>query len=186
MKHITGKPIKFIGVGEKITDLETFHPDRMASRILGMGDVLSLIEKAEAVVDEEKQRALEKKFTQANFNLQDLLDQIRVLNQMGPLEQIMGMIPGMSQMKNQLGTADSNQKRLSRFEAIVLSMTPRERNQPVIINGSRKRRIASGSGTSVQDVNQLLKQFKDMQKMMRQFSPLRGRKPKLPKLFLKQ
>ena len=105
---------------------------------------------------------------------------------MGTLEQIMGMIPGMSQMKNQLGTAGSNQKRLSRFEAIVLSMTPRERNQPVIINGSRKRRIASGSGTSVQDVNQLLKQFKDMQKMMRQFSPLSGRKPKLPKLFLKQ
>tara|TARA_Y100000590_G_scaffold468086_1_gene649338 strand:+ start:25673 stop:27031 length:1359 start_codon:yes stop_codon:yes gene_type:complete len=187
---VSGIPIKFVGTGEKPEFLETFHPDRMASRILGMGDVLSLIEKAEAVVDEEKQRALEKKFTQANFNLQDLLDQIRVLNQMGPLEQIMGMIPGMSQMKNQLGTADSNQKRLSRFEAIVLSMTPRERNQPVIINGSRKRRIASGSGTSVQDVNQLLKQFKDMQKMMRQFSPnysaLRGRKPKLPKLFLKQ
>lgn len=183
---VSGIPIKFVGTGEKPEFLETFHPDRMASRILGMGDVLSLIEKAEAVVDEEKQRALEKKFTQANFNLQDLLDQIRVLNQMGPLEQIMGMIPGMSQMKNQLGTADSNQKRLSRFEAIVLSMTPRERNQPVIINGSRKRRIASGSGTSVQDVNQLLKQFKDMQKMMRQFSPLSGRKPKLPKLFLKQ
>ena len=183
---VSGIPIKFVGTGEKPEFLETFHPDRMASRILGMGDVLSLIEKAEAVVDEEKQRALEKKFTQANFNLQDLLDQIRVLNQMGPLEQIMGMIPGMSQMKNQLGTAGSNQKRLSRFEAIVLSMTPRERNQPVIINGSRKRRIASGSGTSVQDVNQLLKQFKDMQKMMRQFSPLSGRKPKLPKLFLKQ
>ena len=183
---VSGIPIKFVGTGEKPEFLETFHPDRMASRILGMGDVLSLIEKAEAVVDEEKQRALEKKFTQANFNLQDLLDQIRVLNQMGPLEQIMGMIPGMSQMKNQLGSADSNQKRLSRFEAIVLSMTPRERNQPVIINGSRKRRIASGSGTSVQDVNQLLKQFKDMQKMMRQFSPLSGRKPKLPKLFLKQ
>jgi signal recognition particle subunit SRP54 len=183
---VSGIPIKFIGTGEKPDSLETFHPDRMASRILGMGDMLSLIEKAEVAVDKEKQKAIEKKFAQANFDLQDLLDQIRVLHQMGPLEQIMGMVPGMSQMKNQLGNAETNQKRLSKFEAIVLSMTSRERTQPVILNGSRKRRIAIGSGTTVQDINQLLKQFKDMQKLMRQFSPLRKNKQRMQKLFLRQ
>jgi signal recognition particle subunit SRP54 len=183
---VSGIPIKFIGTGEKPDSLETFHPDRMASRILGMGDMLSLIEKAEVAVDKEKQKAIEKKFAQANFDLQDLLDQIRVLHQMGPLEQIMGMVPGMSQMKNQLGNAETNQRRLSKFEAIVLSMTSRERTQPVILNGSRKRRIAIGSGTTVQDINQLLKQFKDMQKLMRQFSPLRKNKQRMQKLFLRQ
>lgn len=167
IKSVTGVPIKFVGVGEKSDALEPFYPDRMASRILGMGDMLSLIEKAETAMDKGKAAELQKKMETANFDLEDFLEQLQQMKKMGPLNQIMDMIPGLSSISHKLpaGVDDSQVKRI---EAIVLSMTPEERRNPQIIDGSRKRRIARGSGRTPQDVNQLLNQFRMTQKMMKQ------------------
>jgi signal recognition particle subunit SRP54 len=173
MTYVTGRPIKFAGVGEKLADLETFHPDRMASRILGMGDVLSLIEKAEQVFDEEEARRMEAKLRRADFTLEDFLTQLQSLKKMGPLSQIVGMLPGMSKLP--LGEADMDAQ-LPRVEAMIRSMTFEERNNPAIINGSRRRRIAAGSGTSVQDVNKLTKQFEEVRKLVRTMSGGKGGK----------
>ena len=168
IRHVTGKPIKFIGTGEKLDTLEPFHPERMASRILGMGDVLSLIEKAEQNYDQKEAEKLEKKMRDKTFNLQDFLDQSKQVRSMGSIQQLVGMIPGVNQKELENATFDERQ--LDRMEAIILSMTPGERENPDTINASRKRRIAAGSGMKVEDVNRLLKQFEQMQKMMKQFS----------------
>ncbi len=168
VRYITGKPIKFIGTGEKLDLIEPFHPDRIASRILGMGDVLSLIEKAQATYDEKNAKELEKKMREQTFTLTDYLDQLHQLKKMGNLEQLMGMIPGMK--AGALKDAKIDEKMMAHTEAIILSMTPKERNNPDIINGSRRKRIANGSGTSVEEVNKLLKQFDQMKKMMKQFT----------------
>lgn len=173
VKAVTGKPIKFASVGEKLNELEQFHPDRMASRILGMGDVLSLIEKAEENFEEEAKK-LEKKIREATFTLEDFLAQMQQIKKMGPISQVIGMLPGVgSQLKN----IPIDDKQIARVEAIVLSMTKKERNNPDIINASRKKRIAAGCGMQVQDVNRLLKQFEDMKKMMKQFSKGKMRMP---------
>ncbi len=174
VKYITGKPIKFVGTGEKMDALELFHPDRIASRILGMGDILSLIEKAEAAYDEKNAIALEKKIREQTFSLEDFLDQMRQLKKMGNLEQLIGMMPGVN--AGALKNAQIDESQMSRIEAIILSMTPTERLKPEVINGSRRKRIAAGSGTSVEDVNRLLKQFDQMKKMMKQFSGMGKRK----------
>lgn len=166
VKAVTGKPIKFIGVGEKLDQIEPFHPGRMASRILGMGDVLSLIEKAEQAIDQKKAAELEERLRQNKFTLTDFYEQLSQIKNMGSLQDIMGMLPGMGGMKD----LQVDEKALTRVEAIILSMTPQERENPNILGSSRKRRIAAGSGTKVEDVNRLLKQFGDMQKMMKQFS----------------
>ena len=166
IKAVTGKPIKFIGVGEKLTDLEPFYPDRMASRILGMGDVLSLIEKAQEAVTEEQAKKMEKKLRDASFTLEDYLEQFESLKKMGGIASVMGMMPGMNKFK--IKESDFDEKKVERIKAIILSMTPREREKPEIINSSRKKRIAAGSGTSVQDINQLLKQFDQTKLMMKQ------------------
>ena len=158
IKAVTGKPIKFATMSEKMDGLEVFHPDRMASRILGMGDVLSLIEKAEASFDEQKARELTEKMRQTHFTLEDFKDQLNQIKQMGPLDQLLGMLLGMGRM-NQLKNLDVDESHLKRIEAIIDSMTVEERRNPDIIGGSRRRRIAQGSGTRVQDVNRLLKQF---------------------------
>jgi signal recognition particle subunit SRP54 len=181
IKSVTGKPIKYVGMGEKLDALEAFYPDRMASRILGMGDVLSLIEKAETSIDEQKARELEKKFMQNEFTLNDFLEQMQQVRKMGPLDQIMGMIPGLSGT-NQLKNIQIDDKQLDHVEAIINSMTPEERLNPEIIKSSRRRRIASGSGRNIQEINRLLKQFKQTKKMMKQFSEMsRGKKrSKLP------
>ena len=164
---VTGVPVKFMGVGEKTDALEPFYPDRLASRILGMGDMLTLIEKAQEVVDIQQAEEMERKLRKATFDLQDFLDQLRAVQKMGPLGQVLEMVPGM---KGRLKAEDVDEGHLSSVEAIVLSMTPRERRDPNVLNASRRRRIALGSGTSVQEVNQLLNQFRQMQKMMKQFS----------------
>jgi signal recognition particle subunit SRP54 len=165
IKAVVGKPIQFVGAGEKLEALEPFHPDRMASRILGMGDVLTLIEKAEQTIDADEAAALEQKIRQASFTLEDFQSQLRQLKQMGPLENLLGMLPGMRGAK--LPPVD--ERGLQRVEAIINSMTPEERRHPTLINGSRRRRIAHGSGTSVEDVNRLLKQFVQTQKLMKTF-----------------
>ncbi|NTW59232.1 MAG: signal recognition particle protein [Nitrospirae bacterium] len=165
VKAVTGRPIKFTGMGEKLDALEPFFPDRMASRILGMGDVMSLIEKAQETVNAEEAAKLAKKLKQSSFDLEDFRGQLKQVKKMGGLGSIMGMIPGMSKMK--LPDADVNDKELVKVDAIISSMTPRERANHTIINGSRRARIAKGSGTQVQDVNRLLKQFAEMQKMMK-------------------
>ena len=173
--RVTGVPIKFVGMGERSDALEPFHPDRMASRILAMGDVLTLIEKAQENVDEDQAKEMERKFRQATFDLDDFLTQIQSVKKMGSLSQIMEMIPGMGQMSKRMPTEiDDNQ--IMKVEAIIRSMTPYERHHPELIKGSRRRRIATGSGTSAQDINQLLNQFRQTQKMMRQFS--KGRNPR--------
>jgi len=164
---VTGVPIKFMGVGEKSDALEPFYPDRLASRILGMGDVLTLIEKAQDVIDVETAQEMERKLRKATFDLQDFLDQLRAVQKMGPLGQVLEMIPGM---KARMGDQELDEGHIKGVEAIVLSMTPRERREPDVLNASRRRRIATGSGTSVQEVNQLLNQFRQMQKMMKQFA----------------
>ena len=164
---VTGVPIKFMGVGEKSDALEPFYPDRLASRILGMGDVLTLIEKAQGVIDVETAQEMERKLRKATFDLQDFLDQLRAVQKMGPLGQVLEMIPGM---KARMGDQELDEGHIKGVEAIVLSMTPRERREPDVLNASRRRRIATGSGTSVQEVNQLLNQFRQMQKMMKQFA----------------
>ena len=168
VKYITGKPIKFIGTGEKLDAIELFHPDRMASRILGMGDILSLIEKAESAFDEKNARELEKKMREQTFSLEDFLEQMRQLKKMGNLDQILAMMPGAN--AGALKNAQIDEKQMDRIEAMILSMTPAERLKPEIINGSRRKRIAQGSGTQVEDLNRLLKQFEQMKKMMKQFS----------------
>ena len=165
VKYITGKPIKFIGVGEKLDAIEPFYPDRMASRILGMGDVLSLIEKAEQAFDEKKAAELEAKIRSQTFTLDDYLDQFAQIKNMGSLEQLMGMMPGMK--AGALKDAKIDEKALGRTEAIIKSMTRIEREKPEILNASRKKRIAAGSGTTVEEVNKLLKQFEGTRKMMK-------------------
>ena len=169
IKEITGKPIKFIGVGEKLSELEPFHPDRLASSILGMGDVLTLIEKAQGVVDEKKAAELEKKLRKSQFTLEDFRDQMRQIRKMGSLSDIMKMIPGMGKLKH-MKNMDMDEKELVRIEAIINSMTPLERRRHGIINGSRRRRIAKGSGTRVQDVNRLLKDYTQLLKMLKKLN----------------
>lgn len=169
VRAVTGKPIKFATLGEKLDALEVFHPDRMASRILGMGDVLSLIEKAQTAYDEKKAIELSKKMRTAQFTLEDFLEQLQQVRNMGPLDQLLGMIPGMSQVKG-LKDMQPDEKQMKQIEAVIFSMTPEERRHPEIIDGSRRRRIAAGSGTTVQTVNRLLKQFDQTRKMMKQFT----------------
>ena len=167
VKAVTGKPIKFIGTGEKLGDLDAFHPDRMASRILGMGDVLSLIEKAETSLDEKKAMELEAKLRKNKFDLNDLLNQLREMKKMGNLKEMLAMLPGVGK---QLNDVEIDERQFDRTQAIILSMTPAEREKPDLINPSRKRRIAAGCGMQVEDVNRLLKQYRDMQRMFKQFS----------------
>ncbi|MGM0414925.1 MAG: signal recognition particle protein [Bacillota bacterium] len=175
IREVTGKPIKFAGMGEKLDQLEPFHPDRMSSRILGMGDVLSLIEKAEKSIDKEKAKDLERKLREDSFTFEDFLEQLDQVRNMGPISDLMGMIPGAGSAK-QLKNMQLDDSELDRIEAIISSMTPEERQEPKVINGSRRRRIASGSGTSIQEVNRLLKQFKQTKKMMKQLSGKGGKK----------
>ncbi|MGB9791670.1 MAG: signal recognition particle protein [Thermacetogeniaceae bacterium] len=171
VKAVTGCPIKFVGTGEKLDALEQFYPDRMASRILGMGDVLSLIEKAQSAFDQQKAKELEKKLRRQEFTLEDFVEQLKQVRAMGPLEQILSMIPGLGGAKQLKKLQEElDEKELVRIEAIINSMTPEERRNPAIINGSRRRRIARGSGTSVQDVNRLLKQFEQTRKLMKQLT----------------
>ena len=165
--QVTGKPIKFAGTGEKIDDLEPFHPDRMASRILGMGDVLTLIEKAQDAVDEKEAAKLAQKMKENSFDMNDLLDNLRQISKMGSIKQLLGMIPGIG---SKVEGMDIDEKQFTRVEGMVTSMTPAEREKPSIINPSRKRRIAAGSGSKVEDVNRLLKQFEQMKTMMKQFN----------------
>jgi signal recognition particle subunit SRP54 len=172
IKSVTQKPIKFIGVGEKLDALEAFHPDRMASRILGMGDVFTLIEKAEAAFDEKKAKELEKKIRKDTFTLEDFRDQLQQVRKMGSLESIMSMIPGLPKKMKGMGGLDFDERELVRVEAIINSMTSRERANFMIINGSRRLRIARGSGTSVQEVNQLLKRYAQARKMMKRFAQM--------------
>jgi signal recognition particle subunit SRP54 len=179
IRWVTGVPIKFIGIGEKVDAFEAFHPDRLASRILGMGDVLTLIEKAEASFDEKQVQELKKKVQTATLDLDDFLDQLKAVRKMGPIGQILDMIPGFGKVAGRL-TEGGEEKQLKKVEAIVLSMTPEERRNPSIIGGSRRRRIAKGSGTTPQDVNQLLNQFSQIQKLMKM-----GAKGKLPPNMLK-
>ncbi len=184
VKAVTGVPIKFIGLGEKLEPLEPFHPDRMASRILGMGDVLSLVEKAQATFDMEEAKKMEKKLRKDEFTLDDFLAQMQQVKKLGSLENILGLIPGMGGLKKQLAgqDIDLDGKEMRQIEAIIKSMTPRERANITIINGSRRKRIAMGSGTRVQDVNKLLKQFGEMKKMMKKMKKMQKGKKGLPNL----
>ena len=178
IKAVTGVPIKFVGLGEKLEPLEPFHPDRMASRILGMGDVLSLVEKAQQTFDAEEAQKMAKKLRKDEFTLDDFLSQMQQVKKLGSLENILGMIPGMGGLKKQLEgqDIDLNGKEMRQIEAIIHSMTPKERADISIINGSRRKRIAQGSGTRVQDVNKLLKQFGEMKKMMKKMKKMKGKK----------
>ena len=179
---VTGVPIKYMGVGERSDGLEVFHPDRLASRILAMGDVLTLIERAQEAVDEQKAKEMERKFRQASFDLNDFLDQLQSVKKMGSMDQILEMIPGMGNNARKMMAGDLDETKLKRIEAIIHSMTPDERQRPEIINGSRRRRISRGSGTTPQDINQLLNQFKQTQKLVRQMT--RSRNPaNLMKMF---
>jgi signal recognition particle subunit SRP54 len=175
VKAITGRPVKFASVGEKVDQLEVFHPDRMASRILGMGDVLTLIEKAEQAVERDEQEAMEQRLLQGQFTFDDFLASTQMLKKMGPLKGVMKMIPGMGR---QLDGLDVDDRQMARIEAIVLSMTPRERRTPHLINGPRRRRIAAGSGTTIEDVNRLLQARKQMEKVMKSMG--KGKMPTLP------
>ncbi len=179
IRHVTGRPIKFMGVGEKIDMLEPFHPDRVASRILGMGDVLSFIEKAQEAVSLKEAEDLQKKLLEESFTLEDLKEQLKKIRSMGPIENLLSMIPGMGK---QLKNVRIDEKEFVRIEAIINSMTPEERRYPKIINGSRKKRIARGSGTSVSDVNRLLKQYKEMKRMMKMLKGKKG-KFRLPRFM---
>jgi len=188
IRSVTEKPIKFVGMGEKLDALEAFHPERMASRILGMGDMMSLIEKAQSNVDEEKAKELEEKFRTQSFTFDDFVEQLNQVKKMGPLEDIIKMLPGAGKIKG-LENAKVDEKQMGRVEAIIYAMTPQEKTNPEVINSSRKKRIAKGSGTTIQDVNRLLKQFEDMKKMMKQMSSMqqKGKKkmrmPGLDSLF---
>ena len=179
VRAVTGKPIKFVGTGEKLDQLEPFHPDRMASRILGMGDVLTLIEKAEAAQDAKKAAEMEKKLRQGRFTLTDFYDQMAQLKSMGSMQDIMGMMPGVD--RRALKNAKFDERSMAKIEAIILSMTPEERENPSVLGSSRKRRIAAGSGARVEDINRLLKQFDMMRQMMKQMSS--GKMPKFMKGF---
>lgn len=183
VRAVTGKPIKYAGISEKLDGLEPFHPDRMASRILGMGDVLSLIEKAEASMDEDKAKEMAERLKKAEFTLEDFMDQLEQVKKMGPLDQLLGMMPGMGNLK-QLQGMEVDESHLQKIEAIISSMTREERQRPQIIGGSRRKRIARGSGTRVQDVNRLLKQFDQTKQMMKQFAGAekksKGKRPKRP------
>jgi signal recognition particle subunit SRP54 len=178
VRHVTGRPIAFVGTGEKTDALEPFHPDRVASRILGMGDVLSLVEKAQEAVDQRKAEELVRKLREDAFTLEDFRDQLRQVRQMGPLDQLLGMLPFGKWLKGAPPALDAEAADLKRFDAIIGSMTPGERRHPETINGSRRQRIARGSGTSVQDVNRLLKQYAQLRRMMKQLKGLEGRMPK--------
>jgi signal recognition particle subunit SRP54 len=175
VKEVVGRPILFAGTGEKLEDFEPFHPDRMAGRILGMGDVLTLVEKAEETYDREEAARAEEKLRKGEFTLQDFLDQMRQVRKMGPLQSLVGMLPGMPK---ELRQAEIDDREIARVEAIICSMTPAERRDPSVINGSRRLRISRGSGTTTGDVNALLKQFKTVQQLMRQVA--RGKRPRLP------
>ncbi len=184
IRAVTGKPIKFAGMGEKLDQLEPFHPDRMASRILGMGDVLSLIEKAETQVDEKKAKEMEEKIKSMSFTFEDFLEQMDQVKNMGPLDELINMMPGANKMKG-MKNLQVDDKQLAHVEAIIQSMTKEERVEPSVINASRKKRIAKGSGTSVSQVNRLLKQFEEMKKMMKQMtSPKKGKKKGLNLPFM--
>ena len=173
IKAVTGKPIFYVGMGEKLSDLEQFYPDRMASRILGMGDVESLIEKAQNAIDEDKAREMEQKMRKAAFDFNDFLDSLEQINKMGSMQDMLSLIPGMgSQLKN----VEIDEKQMNRPKAIIQSMTKEERSNPDIINPSRKRRIANGAGVDVSEVNRLIKQFDQMRKMMKQMSGMMGGK----------
>lgn len=180
VRAVTGTPIKYAGIGEKLEDLEVFHPDRMASRILGMGDVLSLIEQAEQKIDQKKAQEMAKKMTESRMDLNDLLEQLNQVKRMGPLKSVLSKIPGL---EKQVKDVDIDDRQLDRLEAIILSMTKQEREKPEIINPSRKRRIAAGSGMKVEDVNRLLKQFEQMQKMVKQLKPKATKKGKKKRLL---
>jgi len=177
---ITGKPIIFASTGEKLGDFERFHPDRMSQRILGMGDVMSFIEKAEAQFDEDQAAAMEKRLKRGEFTFEDFLSQVKMMRRMGPLQSLLGMVPGLGA---QLKGVKVDERELDRIEAIVLSMTPEERRRPELIKGKRRLRIAKGSGTTVQQVNGLVKQFGQMQKVMKQVG--KGRMPDLQSLMRK-
>ncbi|MGE4213375.1 MAG: signal recognition particle protein [Anaerotignaceae bacterium] len=179
VRSVTNKPIKYIGMGEKMEDLEPFYPDRMASRILGMGDVLSLIEKAQMNIDEKEAAELEKKLRENDFTLEDFLSQMQQIKKMGPLKDLMGMIPGMNQINMDALNNVDTEKEMKHLEAIIQSMTKEERNNPSVLNGPRKKRIANGSGRTIAEVNRLLKQFEEMKKMMKQMSSMtKGKKGK--------
>ena len=189
IRAVTQKPIKFIGMGEKLDNLEPFYPDRMASRILGMGDVLSLIEKAESALDMEKAKELGQKLKKNEMDFEDFLMQLEQVQNLGPLDKLLELVPGMGNLKGQIGDLDSKGKEINRTKAIIQSMTLEERRNPQILNASRKKRIARGSGTSVQDVNRLIKQFNEMKKMMKMFQSSgmmgkmkKGGFPGMPKL----
>jgi len=179
VRHVTGRPIAFVGVGEKTDALEPFHPDRLASRILGMGDVLSLVEKAQATVDQTKAEELARRLREDTFTLEDFREQLAQVRKMGPLDQVLGMLPFGKMLKGAPKDIDGESADLGRFDAIIGSMTPGERRNPEVINGSRRQRIARGSGTSVQDVNRLLKQFAQLRKIMKQFKGMEGKLPRL-------
>ena len=179
--QVTGLPVKFMGTGERAEALEAYHPDRLASRILGMGDILTLVEKAQESMDQERSKEMERKIRKATFNLEDFLEQLHQVNRMGPLSQVMEMIPGFSSLSKKMSPEELDGQHLKSLEAIVYSMTSRERRSPDILNGSRRRRIAKGSGTTPQQVNQLLNQFRQMQKMMKQMSS--GKMPRGMKGF---
>jgi signal recognition particle subunit SRP54 len=179
---VTGVPVKFLGTGEKTDALEAFHPDRLAGRILGMGDILTLVERAQEVVDTKQAERMQEKLRKASFTLEDFLDQLQQVQKMGPLGQIMSMIPGMGGMANEAQAA-VDRGDLKRVEAIIRAMTPAERRDPAILNGSRRRRIAAGSGTQLTDVNRLVKQFSEMQKLMKQFAGGGGRRAALSGLL---
>lgn len=183
VRSVTNKPIKYVGLGEKLEDLQPFYPDRMASRILGMGDVLTLIEKAQQNFDDKKIYDLEKKLRKMEFDFDDFLDQMQQVKKMGPLNQLLGMIPGMNMQK--LGDIEVDEKEIAHVEAIIKSMTKEERKDPSVLNGSRKKRIAAGSGRDLQEVNRLIKQFEQMRKMMKQFSDMtKGKKGKFKLPFM--
>ncbi len=167
VSEVVGRPILFAGIGERLEDIEVFHPERMAGRILGMGDVLTLVEKAQDVVDERKAKRLEAKMRKNRFDLEDLRDQLGSLKKMGPLKQVMEMMPGMNKMMPEGGATEAQERQLKRMEACIDSMTPKERRHPQILNGHRKRRIAKGSGTSVEEINRLLRQYGQMRKLMK-------------------
>lgn len=184
VRSVTGKPIKYIGMGEKMEDLEPFYPDRMASRILGMGDVLSLIEKAQEAYDEKQAMEMAQKMRNNEFDLEDFLDQMQQIKKMGPLKDLLGMIPGLSQYN--LGDVEVDPKAMAHIEAIIQSMTKEERQNPSILNGPRKKRIANGSGRTIAEVNRLLKQFEEMKKMMKQMNSMaKGKKGRMKMPFFR-
>jgi len=179
MRAVTGCPIKFLGVGEKLDALEAFHADRIAGRILGQGDVVGLVEKAAETVDQEEAEKMAAKMMKGLFTLEDMAEQFKQLRKMGDMKGLLGMLPGAAKAKQQMAAADLDDKAVARQEAIILSMTPAERRKPKILNGSRRRRIAAGSGVTVQEVNRLLKQFQQISKMMKKMGKM-GKKGMMP------